>query len=116
MIKFPKYFSVIDRINFLQRKVILNSIMYYEYNKSFIPDSYFDEMSHQLVAMQKKYDSIDGQSIKKDTKYGYMMFDFDGSTGFDLYSKLNIEDEQELNSMCKYKLYREEQKEGFKNG
>nr|DAF72319.1 MAG TPA: hypothetical protein [Caudoviricetes sp.] len=42
MIKFPKHFSVIDRINFLQRKVILNSIMYYEYDKSFMSDSYFD--------------------------------------------------------------------------
>jgi NAD-dependent DNA ligase len=111
MIKFPKHFSIVDRINFLQRKVILNSIMYYEYDKSFISDSYFDEMSRQLVQMQKDYDSIDGQSIKKDTKYGYMMFDFDGSTGFDLYSKLNVKDDEELTLMCGYKLYREKERE-----
>lgn len=26
--------------------------MYYEYDKSFISDSYFDEISHQLVKLQ----------------------------------------------------------------
>jgi len=34
--KFPQKFSEIDKINYLQRKIILNSVMYYVYNKSFV--------------------------------------------------------------------------------
>lgn len=84
--------------------------MYYNYNKSFLSDYYYDQMSHQLVELQKEYDSQKGKSVKKDTRYGYVMHDFDGSTGFDLYNKLNEEDEKDLLMNCGYKLYREEKK------
>lgn len=107
-VNFPDTFTEVDKINHLQRKIILNSIMYYNYNKSFLTDYYYDQMSHQLVELQKEYNSQKGKSVKKDTRYGYMMHDFDGSTGFDLYNKLNEEDEKNLLMNCGYKLYREE--------
>ena len=108
MIKFPNTFTETDKINHLQRKIILNSILYYNCDKSFLPDTYYDEISHQLVQLQKEYNKQKGKSVKKDTRYGYVMYDFDGSTGFDLYNRLNKEDEKELTHMCGYKLYREE--------
>ncbi len=109
-IDYPGTFTEVDKINHLQRKIILNSIMYYNYNKSFLTDYYYDQISHQLVELQKEYNSQKGKSVKKDTKYGYLMYDFDGSTGFDLYNKLNEEDEKDLLMNCGYKLYREEKK------
>ena len=110
MINFPDTFNEVGKINHLQRKIILNSIMYYNYNKSFLTDYYYDQMSHQLVELQKEYNSQKGKSVKKDTRYGYVMHDFDGNTGFDLYNRLNEKDEKDLLMNCGYKLYREEMK------
>ena len=103
MINFPDTFTEIDKINYLQRKIILNSIMYYNYDKSFLSDYYYDNLSHQLVEMQKNYQG----SIKKDTRYGYVMHDFDGNTGFHLYDRLNKKDKADLLMNCGYKLYRD---------
>ena len=104
--KFPQKFSEIDKINYLQRKIILNSVMYYVYNKSFVSDKYFGDISHQLVEMQKSLENT-GKSPRTSTEYGYMMYDFDGSTGFDLYSRLSSRDRDKINQMCEYKLSRE---------
>ena len=112
MVNFPESFSEVDKINYLQRKVILLSIAYYIYNRSFVPDAYFDEISHQLVKMQQDYDEEnkkvenDNHSVKSDTEYGYMMFDFEGSTGFDLYPRLKKKDQEYLVSMVEYKIKR----------
>ena len=100
MVNFPESFSEVDKINYLQRKVIL------------VPDAYFDEISHQLVKMQQDYDEEnkkvenDNHSVKSDTEYGYMMFDFEGSTGFDLYPRLKKKDQEYLVSMVEYKIKR----------
>lgn len=115
MVNFPKSFSEVDKINYLQRKVILLSIAYYIYNRSFVPDAYFDEISHQLVKMQQDYDKENKEnekdekgnhSVKSDTEYGYMMFDFEGSTGFDLYPRLKKKDQEYLVRMVEYKIAR----------
>ena len=112
MVNFPESFSEVDKIDYLQRKVILLSIAYYIYNRSFVPDAYFDEISHQLVKMQQDYDKESEESsknkhtVKSDTEYGYMMFDFEGSTGFDLYPRLKKKDQEYLVSMVEYKIER----------
>lgn len=78
------------RIEYLQRKVILNSIAYYMYDDSRLSDRAYDEMCKQLVELHKEYGDI------SDTQYGYVMYDFDGSTGFDLYYRLNEHDRDYL--------------------
>lgn len=45
--------------------------------------------------MQKDID------IKNNTQYGYIMYDFDGTTGFDLYSRLNEHDKKYLISIAR---------------
>lgn len=35
------------------------------------------------------------------TKYGYCMYDFDGTTGFDLWSRLNVMDKQFIGKLAK---------------
>lgn len=89
MQKFPRRWDKITCVNYLQRKIILNAIAYYELNVSPLSDKEYDELSKQLVDMQKDINI-------SDTQYGYVMHDFDGTTGFDLYSRLNEHDKDYL--------------------
>ena len=91
--------SIKDRIELLQRKIILNSIAYYKYNKSPMSDKAYDEMCKELVDMQKKYPNI------KDTMYGYVFYDFDGTTGFDLFDRLTSKDKEYLNNIAGHALF-----------
>lgn len=79
-----------DKIEYLQRKVILNSIAYYEFNRSPMSDKFYDEMCRELIELHEAYGDI------SDTQYGYVMYDFDGTTGFDLYYRLTEEDREYL--------------------
>lgn len=94
MQKFPRRWDKITCINFLQRKIIINAILYYELNTSPLSDKEYDELSRQLVGLQKDIDI-------QQTQYGYMMYDFDGTTGFDLYSRLNEHDKKYLMSIAR---------------
>lgn len=86
------YWSDKVKMSYIQRRIIVYSILYYKDGVSLIPDNDFDELSKQLVEMAKR----SPEEYKK-TRYYYCMHDFDGSTGFDLFSKLNVEDKQHLN-------------------
>ena len=89
MQKFPRRWNKLDCFNFLQRKIIINSIAYYELDNPVLSDKQYDELCRQLVSLQ---DDIDLNL----TQYGYCMNGFDGSTGFDLYEKLNSHDKDYL--------------------
>ena len=89
MQRFPRCWDKITCINFLQRKIIINSIAYYELDNPVLSDKQYDELCKQLVFLQ---DDIDLNL----TQYGYCMIGFDGSTGFDLYGKLNDHDKDYL--------------------
>ena len=78
MQKYPDNWDLKTKIEFLQRKIILNSIAYYEFDTNFLEDRYYDGLCRQLVQLQEEYGDV------SDTQYGYIMYDFDGSTGFDL--------------------------------
>ena len=89
MQRFPRRWDKITCINFLQRKIIINSIAYYELDNPVLSDKQYDELCKQLVSMQEDIDL-------NLTQYGYCMDGFDGSTGFDLYGKLNDHDKDYL--------------------
>lgn len=63
------------------------SIMYYRYNESCVSDRYYDTISKQLCGLQKQYP----EQFKR-TEYYYAMYDFDGTTGFDIPSRLTKSD------------------------
>lgn len=86
------YWSDSAKISYLQRRIIVWSIMYYEHDESCVPDYVYDSVSHQLVELQKKASK---EEWKKSTYY-YAMHDFDGSTGFDIPSRLTKEDRSHL--------------------
>lgn len=93
MQKFPRCWDKITCINYLQRKIILNCIAYYELNINKLTDKEYDELSKQLVELQQDINI-------SDTQYGYVMYDFDGTTGFDLYERLNSYDKEYLRSIA----------------
>lgn len=98
----PRKWDKVTRIDFLQRKIILNSIWYYELDTSKMTDKEFDDLCKQLVKLQSEIP--EPYTIIKDTQYGYVFYDFDGSTGFHLYHRLNNEDKEYLMHLAKMML------------
>lgn len=102
MIDFSKcpciYWSDSTKLNYIQRRIIVYSIMYYENNESCVPDSYYDSISHQLVELQK---DVGFDEFRKSTYY-YAMYDFDGSTGFDIPSRLTKYDREYLTNIASH--------------
>lgn len=102
MIDFSKmpcvYWSDTTKISYLQRRIIVYSIMYYEHDESCVSDSYYDSISRQLVELQKK---ASWEDFRKSTYY-YAMYDFDGSTGFDIPSRLTKHDFEYLSNLASY--------------
>ena len=100
MIDFSKcpciYWSNIAKISYLQRRIIVYSIMYYEHDESCISDKEYDLISRQLVSLQKK-----ARKEELDiTTYYYAMYDFDGSTGFYIPSRLIKKDRDYLTHLA----------------
>ena len=93
------YWSNKLRISSLQRWVIVQSIIYYELNGSIVTDKVFDENARQLVQMQKDF-----PNEAKESEYWYLFYDFDGTTGFDLYGRLKQKDKQYLMQQAKHAL------------
>lgn len=86
------YWSDTTKISYLQRRIIVYSIMYYELSESCISDKAFDAIAQQLVHLQRSVDHTEFEA----SEYYYAMHDFDGSTGFDIPSRLNKKDREYL--------------------
>lgn len=91
-----KYWDEHVKISYLQRRIIVYSIMYYEMNESCISDKQYDTVGKQLVHLQQ---SVDLEEFKK-SQYYYCMYDFDSSTGFDIPSRLTKEDRDYLTKIA----------------
>lgn len=100
-----KWWDNKTRINFIQRRIIVFSIMYYQLDESVLTDQEFDAASHQLVKLMNETP----KSVLEKTKYWYCMYDFDGSTGFHLYGRLNPQDSEQLFNLANW-LKREHKK------
>ena len=113
MIDFSKapciYWSNTTKISYLQRRIIVWSIMYYENDESCVPDYVYDEVSHQLADLYKKATK---EELEASTYY-YAMFDFDGNTGFDIPSRLTNKDREYLSHIANV-VYRQWKKNGGK--
>lgn len=90
MYNFNKYWTDILKINFLQRVILIHSYLYYETDKVIWSDKKYDEVAKQLVSLQNNYKDINK------TQYGYIFYDYDGTTGFDLYHRLNKKDKEQI--------------------
>jgi hypothetical protein len=81
------YFTIQEKMELLQRWIIVHSIIYYKLSTSIVTDADFDANCQQLVNLMRKYPHI----VSK-TRYAYCMQDFDGSTGFYLPDRLTEAD------------------------
>lgn len=82
--------------------------MYYENDESCVTDAYYDSISRQLVKMQN---SCSFEEFRKSTYY-YAFYDFDGSTGFDIPSRLTKYDREYLTHLANhiYRLWKGKEK------
>ena len=87
-----RYWNNKTRIEYIQRRIIVFSIMYYELSESPLDDKQYDSIAYQLV----EYMNTTPKEILEQTKYWYVFYDFDGSTGFYLSYRLTTEDKDYL--------------------
>lgn len=99
--------SIQDRISYLERFIILHSIIYYHLNSNVISDSKYDEYAKYLEKLIKL-----NEKEFKQSQYYYAFIDYSSATGFDLYDKLNDKDKKYLYKIAQYTLY--EYKSKFK--
>ncbi|MCQ2485242.1 MAG: hypothetical protein MJ168_07915 [Clostridia bacterium] len=86
------------QISFLQRRIIVYSIAYYDLNENIVSDRDYDNQCKLLVKLMQK---ADVKQLKK-TDYNYCMFDFDGTTGFDLRDRLTKKDREKLTKSAQF--------------
>ena len=92
MYKFKNpYWTDWTKISFLQRVILIHSYLYYKSSAPVWSDRKFDEASKQLAELQSKYTE---RQLRRTTQYGYAFYDFDGTTGFDLFDRLNEQDKK----------------------
>ena len=92
--KFPVTYSKLEQIECLQQMIIVCSIVYYDMDDNLISDYEYDKCCKQLVELQSDCEE------SKQSKYWYAFHDFDGTTGFDLFSRLNDKHQELLKFMA----------------
>ncbi len=99
------YWNNVTKMSYIQRRIIVYSIMYYEHDESCVSDRYYDNISRQLVELMNEsaYEEF------RQTTYFYAMYDFDGSTGFDIPFRLTKHDKEYLTNVANhvYKSWKE---------
>lgn len=82
--------TIQERIDFLQRYIIVHSYVYYELDDNYISDKEYDAKSKELTKLK-----LDHPDLWKTSMY-YKQFgdDYNGSTGFTLYHDLDDRQKQ----------------------
>lgn len=91
------YWSNITKAEYLQRRIIVYSIAYYELSDTIVDDVVYERISKQYLDMVEEM-SLD--ELRR-TQYWYVFEDYDGSTGFHLYSALDEYDREYLTGITK---------------
>ena len=97
---FPPDWDDVTCISHMQRKILFCSISYYHFDESPIDDYVYDCWSHALARMMKECPDV------AESRYYYVFYDFEGSTGYHLYSRLTEEDKYFF--IRNIQIYREE--------
>ncbi len=91
--KFHKPFTIVERIQLLQRSILVNSYAYYWLNDNILSDFQYDANARQLCALMREYP----EEAKRSRYYAYF-HDYsndDGmhyTSGFDLLQKVEKKD------------------------
>lgn len=79
------YWNTLTRVEMLQRWILVHSYLYYELDQPIISDSMYDSNSVQLLGYMVKLTKKD----LSNSRYFEAFNNYDGSSGFDLTSKLD---------------------------
>ena len=81
---FSKQFTDKEKIQLLQRSILVNSYAYYELNENILSDYQYDANTRMLLSLKES----NPEAFKKSRYYKY--FDnFESGTGFDLTYRLS---------------------------
>lgn len=83
------YWSARTKLDLLAKWLIVHSVVYYKLDESVVSDKAFDDNARQYVALAK-------EAPQTDSKWRYVMHDFDGSTGFHLFTRLTAADQHDI--------------------
>lgn len=92
------YWSNILKCGWLQRAVLIHSIIYYELNNNIISDKEYDGLCRTLLELAEETEGYER------TEYYYVFEGFTGETGFYLYHGLNRHDKKYLRHISEYVL------------
>lgn len=90
------YWPIVTKIEYVQRRVIVSCIAYYELNESFLSDVLFDDLSKELLWYQEEY-----PDDAKKSRYFYVFKDYRGDTGYHIYESLDKYDKPYLKHLAK---------------
>lgn len=80
---FSKDFTDKEKVQLLQRSILVNSYAYYELNENILSDRDYDMNARQLLELKKSNPEAYSKS-----KYRRIFDNFESGTGFDLTSRL----------------------------
>lgn len=89
--------SMQERVNYLQRFIIVHSYIYYELNNNVISDREYDAKAKELVKYKNDYPELWRSSMY----YKQFGDDYNGSTGFTLYHDLDTHQQAIIKSIVK---------------
>ena len=95
MQQFPSYFSLKDKVDYLQRKILINSVADRQLGLDFLHPTFKKEMLQQLVDLQQIYPE------PTQFRYGYVFKDFTIDDYPNLYLKLNDYDKEQIDKICR---------------
>lgn len=85
---FVNDFGNVEKIELLERSLLVNSYAYYVMNETIMSDFMYDKNARQLVDFKKHHPEDFRLS-----RYYTIFHDFEGSTGFDLIARVNKDQE-----------------------
>jgi hypothetical protein len=94
------YWSDKTKADYLERAIIIHSIIYYQMSENVISDKMFDNLSKQFLELRN---SMQEKEFRQ-TEYYELFKDFDGNTGFYLYDGLNKKQKKYLTNIANYVL------------
>jgi NAD-dependent DNA ligase len=91
--------TTVERIDWLCRKLIIHSIIYYDYNTNIISDKEYDKCAKELEFLLNE-----NNSIVSECYYHECLKDYSSATGFDLKYKLTEEHKKYLEHLAGWVL------------
>ena len=88
--------SNVEKLDGLEKWILVHSHLYYDTDKTVVSDRMFDKNCWQLVDLIRECT----QEEREASRWWYVFNNFDGCTGYDLFMRLNSDDQHYIDDMC----------------